>query len=88
MEDETNNQVNEPQVAYKPAGKKTITFYNSIDEMEEDRYRYLASRSHEECLSHLEEFRKNMYNDSLLPNGTWPLLSRKFTIIKLPYEVC
>jgi hypothetical protein len=88
MEEENKDKVNEPQVHYKPAGKKTITFYNSFDEMEEDRYRYLASRSHEECLAHLEEFRKNMYHDALLPDGTWPLLSRKLTIIKLPYEVC
>ena len=62
MDDEDKNKVNEPQVTYQPAGKKTITFYNSFEEMEEDRSRFLASRTHEQCMAHLEDFRKKMYS--------------------------
>ena len=88
MSDESGH-VNEHQAEYiTPAKKKTITFYNSFEEMEEDRWRYLASTTYEQQLAHLEEFRKQMYSKSLLPDGSWPLLSRKLTIIKLPYEVC
>ncbi|MDB5283093.1 MAG: hypothetical protein JWO06_2168 [Bacteroidota bacterium] len=87
--EEQGDKVNEPQAEYKPANsKKTITFYNSIDEMDEDRWRYLASLTYEQRLVRLEEFRKQIYHSALLPDGTWPLLSRKLTIVKLPYEVC
>lgn len=84
-----NDKVNEPQVQYRVVnGKKSITFYNSFDGMDEDRWRYLASTTHEQRLTHLEELRKQIYHNALLPDGTWPLLSRKLTVIKLPYEVC
>ena len=82
MEDEANNKVNEPEVAYKPAGKKTITFYNSFEEMEEDRYRYLASTTHQQRLQYLEERRKVKFRDYLQPDGKFPPLKRTITIIK------
>lgn len=40
------NTVNEPEAAYK----KTITFFNSFDEMENDQLKYFASLSPEELL--------------------------------------
>jgi hypothetical protein len=87
--DENPDNVNEPQAEYQPVKpKKTITFFNSFEEMEEDRYKYLASLSYEQRLINLENLRKQIYHSLLLPDGTWPLLSRKLTIIKLPYEVC
>ena len=81
--DEENNQVNEPQAEYKAADKKkTITFYNSFQEMEDDRWRYLASTSYEQRLQFLEERRKVKFKEYLQADGTWPPLKRIITIIK------
>ena len=82
MEDEPNI-VNDPQAEYiVPNKKKTITFYNSFQEMEEDRWRYLASTTYEQRLQYLEERRKIKYREYLQPNGTWPPLKKTITIIK------
>jgi hypothetical protein len=82
MEDE-NNLVNEPQAEYQvPNKKKTITFYNSFQEMEEDRWRYLASTTYEQRLQYLEERRKVKYREHLQADGTWPPLKKIITIIK------
>ena len=83
MEDE--NKAEEPVVPYQT---KKITFFNSIEEMNEDRYRMLAALTYEQRMENLEKLRKQVYHASLLPDGSWPLLSRKLTIIKIDYEVC
>jgi len=82
MEDEKKDQVNEPQAIYKAAGKKTITFYNSFEEMEEDRYRFLASLSYVQRINYLEDRRKIKFRDHLQPDGTFPPLKKTITIIK------
>ena len=81
--DDEKDKVNEPQVAYNAIkSKKTITFYNSFEEMEEDRWRFLASLSYEQRLVYLEERRKVKFREYLQPDGTFPPLQRTITIIK------
>lgn len=81
--DDPSDMVNEPQAEYKAIKpQKTITFYNSFEEMEADRWRYLASTTHEQRLAFLEERRKLKFHEYLLPDGTWPPLKRTLTIIK------
>jgi hypothetical protein len=83
MDDEPKNEVNEPQAEYtRPASKKTITFYNSFEEMEEDRWRYLASTTYEQRLQYLEERRKVIFKEYLQADGTFPPLKKVITIIK------
>lgn len=88
MQDEMDtNELNEPTAEYTPAKKKRITFFNSFEEENEHNYKMLAGMSYEERLTNLEERRKVSLHH-LLKEGKWVPLSRKFTTIILPYEVC
>ncbi len=84
-EEGSKKELNEPQAEY---GKKRITVFNSFEAMEEDTHKRLAALTYEERLCNLEILRKQIFYKSLLPSGNWPPLSRKFTVTKLPYEVC
>ena len=88
MKDEKKeNELNEPSVEYRTNQQKRITFFKSFEEENEYTHKMRAATSYEERLSNLEERRKIVYN-APLKNGEWFPLLRKFTVIKLPYEVC
>ena len=85
MSDDINN-LGEPEAAYSAnSSKKTIRFFNSFDEAEEYGLREMANHSHEERLRNLQILRKRIYSEYLLPDGTWPRMERKLTIIKASY---
>ena len=88
MKKDKLNKAEEPAVTYEKSPKKTITFFNSFEEMEAHNYQYLASLSYEQRIRNLEKLRKQIFHKSLLPNGEWPLLKRTFTITKLSWNVC
>lgn len=77
--DKNQNKAEEPATAYK-----TIRVFNSFEEAEEFEAKQRAALSYDKRMKHIEELRKRVFNRYLLPNGTWPPISKKFKIMK-PY---
>ncbi len=78
-ESEEQNRVEEPEAAYK-----TIKFFDSFEEMNEYDAKQRASLSHDECLEQVEELRRHVFHQYLLPNDYWPSVSKSFKIVE-PY---
>ena len=76
--------LNEPSVAY---GKKRITFYNSIEEMQADRYKNLAKLTPQQNLATLSRNRKLIFKDILLSDGNIPFFEKALELIRLDYEL-
>ena len=88
MKEDNKNKVEEPAVAYQPTSKKTITFFNNFEEMEEHGLKIMALQSYEQRLTNLELLRKQMFHQLLLPNKQYPSIKRVITKTILPYAVC
>jgi hypothetical protein len=73
------NKAEEPQTAFK-----TIRIFDSIEEMNEYDSKYRASLSHGESLRQVEELRKRIFHEHLLPKGYWPPISGTFEVVE-PY---
>lgn len=80
MSEETNNQFNEPSASYNT--EKRITFFSSMQEMDEHKILEMAKLTHEQLLVNLELIRKFVYRQHLLKDGSWPAISRTITIKK------
>jgi hypothetical protein len=86
MDNETNknslnnhNKAEEPETAFK-----TIRVFDSFEEMNEYDSKQRASLSHGECLQQVEELRKRVFHEHLLPNDRWPPISKTFKVVE-PY---
>lgn len=82
------NQSNEPSsfnefgVEYIKNEKKWIHVFSSFEDEKNYNSKKQASLSYDERLSQLEELRKLVYKDYLLPDGNWPPLAKVITITK------
>jgi len=73
--DKENHNVEEPNITFK-----TVRVFNSFEEADEYEAKKRASMSHDERLRIVEELRKKIFSQYLLPDGKWPTLSKKFKI--------
>lgn len=62
-----NNEVNEPQVGYNSGAKDApeISFFNSIEQQEEEHYKWLASLTPEQHLQNAVANIKRIYAKEL-----------------------
>lgn len=67
------NTVEEPTVGYE---KKRIHIFNSLEEQEEDNYKWLASLTPEEHLHYATELIKRVFAKELKEN---PIIGNKIT---------
>jgi hypothetical protein len=80
--DQKKKLVNESATAYQTQLKtKSITFFNSLNEMEDFDRLKMAKMTAAERLEKLEQMRKFFYKEYLNPDGTWPPLDRVIRII-------
>lgn len=80
MSEETSNQLNEPSASYN--AEKRITFFSSMQEMDEHKILEMAKLTHDQLLANLDQLRKFVFRQHLLKDGSWPALSRTITIKK------
>lgn len=73
------DRVQEPSTAFK-----SVRIFSSFEEAEKYEVKERASLSHDDRLKHVEELRKQVFHQHLLPEGIWPPLSKTFKIMK-PY---
>jgi len=67
---EPAKQVKEPATAYKALPNKSITIFNSLEEAEEDNYKWLASLTGEQHLQNAHELMKRIFAEDLKKNPT------------------
>lgn len=80
------SQANEPQAVYRNA---KIKIFHSFEEQEEYELQKMALLTREELLNKLEKMRKIFLKKYLLPNGSWPPISRIITMQPhLSHEQC
>ncbi|TVQ03959.1 MAG: hypothetical protein EA359_07845 [Balneolaceae bacterium] len=75
---DTTNKTEEPSVAFK-----NVHIFNSLEEAAEFETKQRAGLSYDKRLLHVEELRKMVFHQYLLPDGRWPSLSKAFQIKKL-----
>ena len=80
-DEEKQDEVNEPQAEYRPA-KKSITFFNSFDQAEQQGREEMKSHSPMQRMINLEILRKRLYKQFLTADGKWPLPKKIITIEK------
>ncbi len=73
------NQIKEPSVAYPPSNGKILSVFNSIEEAEEDNYKWLASLTGEQHLINAVALIKRIYAEDLKKH---PKIGNKLTIVK------
>ncbi|MDI1233970.1 MAG: hypothetical protein PSX81_06805 [bacterium] len=74
-------QVNEPTAIY---GEQSIVFFKSFEEEEIHVAKARAALTYEQRMTQIEVLRKQVFNDFLLPNNTWPTIAPIFKIMP-PY---
>jgi len=74
-----NNKVEEPATAFK-----TVHVFGSFEEAAEFEAKARADLSYDKRLKHIEQLRRRVFGKYLLPDGTWPPVSKTFKIMK-PY---
>ncbi len=74
-------KVNEPSVAY---GKRQIVFFDSFEEESEYMAKQRAATSYEKRLTDMEQLRKRIFHNHLLPDNSWKPIAKKFKIMP-PY---
>ena len=80
--DKKKTKVNEPVNDFIDLQKlKSITFFNSLNEMEDFDRLKMARMTGEERMEKLEQMRNFFYKEYLNPDGTWPPLDRVIRII-------
>jgi len=77
---EDGEEINEPNISYNTP--KKITFFQSFEDAENYGRKQMALHTHAQRLANLEKLRKRIFSDKLLPNGSWPLLSKSFNLVK------
>ena len=80
MSEENNNQLNEPSASYN--AEKRITFFSSLQEMDDHKITEMAKLTHEQLLANLDHIRKFILREHLLIDGSWPAISKTITIKK------
>lgn len=74
-------EVNEPRVAY---GEQRIVFFNSFEEENEYVAKERAEIPHDKRMLFIEQLRKRIFNNYLLPDDSWPAIKKVFKIMP-PY---
>ena len=80
MSEENNYQLNDPAASY--SAEKRITFFSSMQEMDEYKISEMAKLTHEQLLANLDLLRKFVLREHLSKDGLWPNLARTITIKK------
>ncbi len=75
----TEGQIKEPAVTYQQDKGKSVSFFNSFEEAEEDNYKWLASLTGEQHLQNAHELMKRIFAEDLKKN---PTTSTKLIILK------
>lgn len=76
----SKNELNEPSVSY--GNLKQITFFNSHEEQELFHIQQMANRSPEESMKVLEQLRRIVFKEYLLPDGNWKPIEKVITFKK------
>jgi len=78
MSEENNYQLNDPAASY--SAEKRITFFSSMQEMDEYKITEMAKLTHEQLLANLNTFRKSTFREYLTADGNWPKMERIITM--------
>lgn len=74
-------EVKEPMTAYST---RRIVFFNSFEEENEYVAKERAAIPHDKRMMYIEELRKRVFNNYLLPDGKWSPIEKVFKIMP-PY---
>lgn len=83
MSQKKNKQtkVKEPSAIY---GKRQVIFFNSFEDEEKYVAKQRAETSFEKRLKDMEQLRKRVFHNHLMPDNTWKPIARIFKIMT-PY---